>query len=173
MSKADSESDDQKKALAPIHEMWLVRGVILARYLDDMGKDVRAQVNAPEGIEELSYSFRHAKSFVVSNIEEIRCAVAITVISRMFETLAYQPEEGPPFQLKLLGSGEVEVVGNNQRLPAVFFAERIAKAVFCNIEIATKLFNATLVLLYKKTIVLPVFNSEVKEGLVYLTHNGK
>lgn len=178
MSKADSENvevedDGLKEFLAPLHEQWLVRGTILASYLDDMGENLRVQISTPEEIDQLRYEFRHAPSLVGASVAAIRCAVAITDFSAALEGLVFQKRRGAPSQLKLLGTGEVKVEDRKQLVQAEYFVERIAEAIFCKKEIASKLFNGMVVLLYQQVIDLPVFNTEVKGRFVYLNHNGK
>src|SRR3989344_8622280 len=157
----DEDPEDVKKALAPHHEQWLVRGIVLADCLKDIDEGLHAHVSAEEGIDPLRYQFRHAPRLVGVSVAGIRCAVAITIFSHALEGLAFQNEDGPPMQIKLLGTGKVKVV-DNQIVPAEYFVERIAQVTFSNKEIARKLFSATVVSLYKQVLDLPVFNSEVK-----------
>jgi hypothetical protein len=168
----NEDPEDVKKFLASLHEQWLARGTILADCLKDVDEGVRAHVSAEEGIDPLRYQFRHAPSLAGASVAGIRCAVAITIFSHALEVLAFQNEDGPPMQIKLLGTGEVKV-GDDQVVPAEFFVKRIAAVTFRNKEIARKLFSATVVLLYKQVLDLPVFDSEVKGRFVYLNHNGK
>ena len=132
-SKTQSEDpEDVKKALAPLHEEWLVLGKLLASRLNE---SLRAQLNALKGIKPLRHEFRHAPTLANATRTAVRCAVAITELSHTLESLVYQKVKGRPMQIRLSSASEIEVV-NKQKVQGMYFAERIANAIGCEHKVA-------------------------------------
>ncbi len=153
MDESNNENEE-RAALAPLHESMLNGGRALARCLDE--PVVRAQLYAPEGIEPLRHEFRHAPSLVNATVGEIRCAVAIAEFSHTLESLVLQKQGELP---KVTVDGALWIHIGNDRVPGEYFLESIVNAISCNKQAVIKLFYMLLLLVKDQTLSLPGFNT--------------
>ncbi len=175
------ESEDVKKALAPVHQALLESGKALARCLDE--PVVRTQLDAPEGIEPLRHELRHAPSLATATTAEIRCAVAILEFSLALEGWVFQGEgglskkvilkEGRLSEVVLSVDGALWIHFDDSRVPDDYLLERIANAISCNRQAGSKLFYMLLLLVKDQIISVPRFNTVKKLCSVELVHDGK
>lgn len=171
-------SYDPKDELAGFHEEVLDLGKVLANRLD---RFVRVELERPENIEPLRHEFRHASSLGSATPSEIRCAVAISELSHVFESLVFQEEEGglPPVTLSWLkrrkaGPGQIvddlAVQVGDDVVPLNYIVERLVVAISCQEVTAGKLLRGLTELLGDRILSIPEFATEVHvdENRVYV-----